>query len=52
MAGYTRCYWYRSNEYNLAAWVEDAFQARSLRDDLIENHGTGSSTIDFALEKE
>ena len=36
-AGYARWYWYPHNENQLAAWIEDAYRARTLRHHLIEN---------------
>lgn len=35
--GYARWYWYPQNEYQLAESIEDAYQARTTRDRLIEN---------------
>jgi MTH538 TIR-like domain (DUF1863) len=35
--GYARCYDYPDDENDLAAWIEDAFEARTTRDRLIEN---------------
>ncbi len=35
--GYARWYWYPHSAYDLAEWIEDAYQARKNRDYLIEN---------------
>jgi len=35
--GYARWYWYPNRKDTLASWIEDAFQARSARSNLIEN---------------
>jgi hypothetical protein len=34
---YARWYWYPDNAYELASWIEDAYEARTARDHLIEN---------------